>query len=164
MYGKQTECAISAISRLAEVYDGGQTRLSAAEIADTRGLQRPFVAKILSSLSQAGLVTGSRGPGGGFALSRAPEQITLYEVFKLFEREAEGDMCPFGGGRCGVGKACPLHDKLVSVQQALERLLHGTTFGCFSDAKPKRPTSVHRARANRKRRSYRAPRPTRSGR
>ena len=47
MYGKQTETAIAAMSRLAEVYDGGKTRLSAAEIAADRNLQRPFVGKIL---------------------------------------------------------------------------------------------------------------------
>ena len=44
MYGKQTERAIGAMSRLAEVWDGGKTRLSAFEIADQRGLPRPMVA------------------------------------------------------------------------------------------------------------------------
>ena len=34
MYGKQTERAIAAMSRLAEVWDGGRTRLSATDIAE----------------------------------------------------------------------------------------------------------------------------------
>ena len=58
MYGKQTECAIGCASRLAEVFDGGKTRLNAAEIAKARGLQAPSVAKILSILSNAGIVDG----------------------------------------------------------------------------------------------------------
>ena len=58
MYGRQTEYAIAVMGRLAEVYDGGETRLSAADVANSRGLQQPFVAKILSQLSQAGLVVG----------------------------------------------------------------------------------------------------------
>ena len=33
MYGRQTECAIAAVSRLAEIYDEGRTLLSANEIA-----------------------------------------------------------------------------------------------------------------------------------
>jgi hypothetical protein len=53
MYGKQTERAIGAMSRLAEVWDGGKTRLSAFDIADQRGLPRPMIAKILTTLSQA---------------------------------------------------------------------------------------------------------------
>ncbi len=163
MYGKQTECAIAAMSRLAEVYDGGETRLSAADIADSRGLQRPFVAKILSVLSQAGLVTGSRGPGGGCALARDPKRIKLYDVFKLFEREDDSTNCPFGGGRCGVGHPCPLHDKLVSVQKAMDRLLHETTFEGFriaykKDGRRTKPSPTRKTK--RKRESYRAPRTT----
>ena len=156
MYGKQTEYAIAAMSRLAEVYDGGKTRLSAAEIAKTRGLQRPIVAKILSALSQAGLVIGSRGPGGGSALARDPRRITLYDVFKLFEREADGDNCPFGGGICGVGQPCPIHDKLVAVQKAMDRLLHETTFDEFRLTRGRQTPTRAGRKTTRKRETYRA--------
>ncbi len=159
MYGKQTECAIAVMSRLAEVYDGGATRLSAADIADSRGLQRPFVAKTLSALSQAGLVTGSRGPGGGSALARDPKKIKLFDVYKLFEREDQKDTCPFGGGICGAGKPCPIHDRLVSVQQAMDRLLHKTTFADFRTGRaPRRPKtgSTAKRKTKGKRSSYRA--------
>ncbi len=54
MYGKATQNAIAAMSRLAEVYDGGKTRISAADIAASRDLQKPFVSKLLSTLSNAG--------------------------------------------------------------------------------------------------------------
>ena len=104
MYGKQTETAIAALSRLAEVWDGGRTRLSAVEIADQRGLPRAMVAKILSALSQAGLVSGSPGPGGGYALAREPKEISLREAHELFERDDVSSNCPFGCGVCGVGE------------------------------------------------------------
>lgn len=160
MYGKQAECAIAVMSRLAEVYDGGETLLSAADVADSRGLQRPFVAKILTQLSQAGLVIGSRGPGGGASLARHPKKIKLNDVFKIFERRDSDDRCPFGGGRCGVGPACPLHDKLVAVQNAFDRLLYDTTFELFRKEaqKRKRKPSTSRKKKPGKRKSYRAPR------
>ena len=135
------------MSRLAEVYDGGKTRLSAADIAETRGLSPPFVSKILSILSQAGLVTGLRGPGGGSVLSRDPASIKIFDVFKLFERIDEADviLCPFGGERCGVDDPCPLHERLVSVNDAMARLLHETTFEEFHQpsgkSKRSRPSS-----------------------
>ncbi len=134
MYGKQTEAAISAMSRLAEVYDEGRTPLSASDIADARGLQRPSVAKVLSVLSQAGLVTGSPGPGGGFVLARHPRDISIFDVFVLFERQDDSRNCPFGGGRCGVGKPCPLHNELLAVHEATNRFLHETTFENFRRA------------------------------
>jgi Rrf2 family transcriptional regulator, iron-sulfur cluster assembly transcription factor len=153
MYGRQTECAIAAMSRLAEVYDGGKTRLSAADIADARGLPRPFVAKILSVLSQAGLVIGSRGPGGGAALARDPAKIRLYDVFKLFEREEERTACPFGGGVCGAGQPCPLHHKLTVLNNALHTLLHDTTFDEFrvaNQARSSRPPPDRPSRRSKK--------------
>lgn len=157
MYGKQTQCAIAAMSRLAEVYDGGKTKLSAAEIADSRGLPRPFVSKILSALSQAGLVTGSRGPGGGTTLARPPDQIRIYDVFKLFEREEHTRECPFGGGICGVGEPCPIHDRLEEVHQAMDRLLHETTFAIFQQ--PRQGSSQRRSRKPRSRPSTAKSRP-----
>ena len=51
-------------------------------------------------------------------------------VSDLFER-ASGDACPFGGGICGVGEKCPLHDKFARVRAASEKILHDTTFGVF---------------------------------
>jgi Rrf2 family protein len=134
MYGKATQNAIAAMSRLAEVYDGGKTRLSAAEIAESRGLQKPFVSKLLSVLANAGYVIGSRGPGGGFTLAKHPRHIRLHDVFKLFDREDEDLACPFGGGVCGVGDPCPLHDKLVDVQNAMNTLLRETKFEVFRAA------------------------------
>ena len=131
MYGKATETAIAALSRLAEIYDGGATRLSATEIAKSRGLQRPFVAKVLSTLSQAGMIQGTRGPGGGFTFAKHPKEVTLYDVFSLFEREDSSVNCPFGGGICGSGDKCPLHELLVDVKKATDRVLHDTTFDLF---------------------------------
>ncbi len=159
MYGKQTENAIAALSRLAEVYDAGKTRLSASEIARERGLLPPSVAKIMTVLSQAGLVDGTPGPGGGYALAKPPSRIKLYDIFCLFEREDQSTNCPFGGGVCGVGEPCALHDKLVNIQSALNELLRNTTLEAFRKAyqdEGKRPASA--TPPAQKRKSYRAPR------
>ncbi|MFM1889509.1 MAG: hypothetical protein RLZZ565_266 [Planctomycetota bacterium] len=160
MYGKQTERAIAAMSRLAEVWDGGRTRLSATDIAEQRGLPGPMVAKLLTALSQAGLVSGSPGPGGGYALTKAPDHITLQDVFRLFEREDTSTNCPFGGGVCGVGDPCALHDRLVGLQTMTRKLLRETTFEIFREAAQERglqPTPPDAVPALPERESYRAP-------
>ena len=152
MYGKQTEYAISVMSRLAEVYDEGQTNVSADDIADYRGFPKPFVKKILSTLAHAGLVVGSRGPGGGCSLAKDPATIKLHDVFTLFERSDENDRCPFGNGRCGKDAPCPLHDKLSEVQDAMDRLLHETTFDVFQEA-PQNKTTPSKSRKGKSTRS-----------
>lgn len=163
MYGKQTECAIAAVSRLAEVYDGGKTRLNAQEIADARGLQAPFVAKILTSLSLAGIVRGSRGPGGGYTLATPPKSIKLRAVFDIFERPDESENCPFGGGICGAGNPCPLHDSLVTIQHGLDQFLDSTSLESFRVAfqeKGFRPCPSGTRHKVSKREIYRARKPS----
>ncbi len=160
MYGKATETAIAAMSRLAEVWDDGKTRQSADDIARERGLQRPFVAKVLTTLSQHGLVTGSRGPGGGFHLAREPRKIRLYDVFRLFEREDTSNACPFGHGTCGVGEPCPLHHKLVRVNEAIHEVLHNSTFEEFRVAAQNGKAQLAKKNAKaRKREAYRVGEP-----
>lgn len=162
MYGSQTETAIAAMSRLAEVYDDGRTLLAAGDIARSRGLQPPFVAKILTALSQAGLVTGARGPGGGYTLAKPPDQITIRDVYILFERENTDPRCLFGGGVCGADEPCPLHEKLVRVQAAIDDLISNTTFAVFtgSSPDPEPATPPHDDRDNSRRKSFRATRPS----
>ncbi len=161
MFGKQTQTAIAAMSRLAEVYDEGATRISAADIAENRDLQRPIVAKILTVLSQANLVGGSPGPGGGYVLARDPKEIALYDVFRLFEREDESVDCPYGGGVCGVGEPCALHDKLVHMQETVNNFMKKTTFEGFRIAfqdEHRKPTPKEEGMSVSQRKSYRATR------
>lgn len=159
MYGKQTERAIAALSRLAEVWDDGKTRLSAFDIADQRGLPRAMVAKLLSALSQAGLVRGSPGPGGGYALAKPPKEIVLQDVYELFERDDASPLCPFGGGVCGVGDPCAMHDQLVTMQSSIKSWLKETTFESFRVAaqdKGLKPSKLD-GPVPQPRKSYRAP-------
>jgi len=148
MYGKRTARAIAAVARLAEVYDEGHTRLFTSDIATARGFSQPIVAKVLSVLSQAGLVQGSPGPGGGFTLARDPGEISLFEVFRLFERVDADRECPFGAAVCGGSEPCPLHDRMADVHVAMDRLLHETTFAVFQH-RPEEPAPVHHSETGR---------------
>lgn len=127
MYGKQTETAIAAVSFLAEIWRGPRTRrVSAADIADARGLQKPFVAKLLSALSQAGIVSGSPGPGGGYALAKDPSQIRLRDVWLVFERPTNHDILPYIGKLCSGSEV--LQERIEEVQKSINTLLDETTF------------------------------------
>ena len=164
MYGKQTECAFAAMSRLAEVYDGGQSLLSAIDIAAACGLQHQVIAKVLTALSQSGLVIGMRGPGGGFTLAREPSDITLFNVYKLFE--LGDDWCPLGESKCGEDNPCEFHHKMIPVRAAMNDLLHETTFDVFcrdESSPPRSHPKSSRRKTKTKRPSYRAS-PTSSGR
>ncbi len=131
-YGKTAQNAISAMSYLAEVYDGGETKLSSGDIAIRRNLPQTLVAKILVVLSQAGFVDGTRGPGGGYWLAKVPSEIRLHDIVCQFEKSEDRLQCPFGPGWCGNGDPCPLHDKLVELDEQMSDFLLSTTLDVFN--------------------------------
>ncbi|MFO0799695.1 MAG: Rrf2 family transcriptional regulator [Gemmataceae bacterium] len=131
-YGKTAQTAIAAVSRLAEVYDPARrVKLNSADIAGHRHLSQPVVSKVLTTLSQAGIVSGSPGPGGGYWLARPPEGVTLYDVVSLFEQTDQNVSCPFGPDYCGTCPNCPLHTDMLKVREQMETFLKTSTFARF---------------------------------
>ena len=56
--------------------------ISSAALAESVKADPTFVRKSLSKLSNAGLVTTTRGKNGASTLTRSPEQITLLDIYR----------------------------------------------------------------------------------
>lgn len=124
-------CAVAAMSALAEIHAKG-TRLSSLQIAESRNLSQPLVAKVLTVLSQADFVDGARGPGGGYRLARKPAEISIHDIVELFEGHRDPSACPFGPGWCGIGDPCPLHDTLFGLSDAAAEALSKCNLAAFA--------------------------------
>ena len=144
---RSTQTAVASMVQLARSYDKGMTRISVSDIADSGTLHKPFVAKIMSVLSRAGLVKGSRGPGGGYTLAKEPEQITLFDVLSLFEKIDPVAACPFDNVKCDhKDEPCPVHGKLLNIEKQRAEILRTTTFNEFRDTTIGQPVSPSDAR------------------
>jgi Rrf2 family protein len=64
-------------------HSGGNTIISAAEIAERTGTVRRSLAPILQRLSHVGLLESIPGPHGGYRLGRPAGAIRLYDVVTL---------------------------------------------------------------------------------
>jgi Rrf2 family protein len=80
----KTEYACLAALELAVQHASGKP-VRVGAIADRHGIPSPFLVQILSRLKGAGLVTSTRGVGGGYQLSRSPRDITLANVLDAME-------------------------------------------------------------------------------
>ena len=65
------------------VRNGGQEPLSIPQIAEAEGLSTEYTAKLLRTLRQGGLLTSSRGAGGGYRLARPATEITAWDVIEV---------------------------------------------------------------------------------
>ena len=133
MFSKTLESALSAMTCLARAYDEGQTPLTATQIADSQELNRPIVAKLLTSLSRAGLVVSKPGPNGGFFLARPPVEIRLMDVADSVGYRADVKCCVFGPQWGEPGNHCPLHDRVCQLLHQVNDLLESNTLESFAD-------------------------------
>lgn len=84
---KRSEYGIKAAVRLAIAYGNGY--LQSREIADQEGLPAKFLESILLALRSSGLLESKVGAGGGYRLTRSPEDIPVAEVIGVLEAETE---------------------------------------------------------------------------
>lgn len=72
------------------------------EIAARQDISEKYLESIIKSLVKSNMLVGLRGKGGGYRLTRSPEQYTVGEVLRLTEGslapvaclEAGADSCP----------------------------------------------------------------------
>jgi Rrf2 family protein len=103
-----TKYAIRAVCHLAACCDGHPVQ--AREIADTLGIPYHFLSKILQELARKGILSSTKGPGGGFRLVRPPEETTLYDLISVVEGPISDTECMLGLDVCSDEARCPMHD------------------------------------------------------
>ena len=88
--------ALRVMIDLAEHREDGYIPMK--EVADRQEISLKYLGRILPVLSKNNLVEGIHGKGGGYRLSRAPEEYTVGEILRL----EEGDLAPVACLACGA--------------------------------------------------------------
>ncbi len=122
---RQAEYAVRAMLYLSE--RGWDGRVPTAVIAGAEDIPQPFLTKVISRLVAAGLVITSRGMGGGVALARSPEEITLLQVIEAMEGPLLLSYCLLRSGTCELEPVCAIHDAWADIQANLVRGLDAVT-------------------------------------
>lgn len=78
--------ACRVLAQLARVYESGRLA-HIEELAEIEAVPANYLVQILNELRNAGLIISKRGKQGGYALSRSPNQIGLYEIVAAVDAE-----------------------------------------------------------------------------
>ena len=68
-------------------------RLSATELSANTGVPLPTAQKLMGQLAACGLLSSARGASGGFALAKAPQDISLADIVEAVEGPIALTMC-----------------------------------------------------------------------
>lgn len=101
----------------------------AKEIASKTGVPLQYLSRILHDAVRAGLLTSSRGVGGGFRLARPKAKIKLIEILSKYDDVLDKAKCPFGQARCNDSNPCGFHDHWKPISMAYREMLESTTLG-----------------------------------
>ena len=99
MISSRGRYALRVMIDLAEHDDGAYIPMK--EVAQRQDISLKYLEKILPQLVAAKLVEGQHGKGGGYRLTRAPENYPIGEILRL----TEGDLAPVVCLECGA-EAC----------------------------------------------------------
>jgi Rrf2 family protein len=98
---RRTDYATRAVLALT-LAQGGPMKLE--ELARRTATPRSVLEQLMPTLRIAGIVRSERGPSGGYRLNKAPEEITLERVVRLFQ----GQLAPIGCATRRNPEPCPM--------------------------------------------------------
>ena len=89
-----------------------KTPINLSEISLRQGISLSFLEQLFLRLKKNNLVLSSRGPHGGYVLSRAPEEIKLSSIIKAVDEKIKTVKCKKESKRGCNGKSikCITHD------------------------------------------------------
>ena len=95
---------------------GGDDYIPLKEIAEAEEISQKYLETIMSALSKAGFLDAVHGKGGGYRLSRKPEEYTIGSILKLTEGSLAAVSCTSqGAAACSRTECCqakPMWDRL----------------------------------------------------
>lgn len=91
--------ALRVLLDLAEHYSGGYIPMK--DVAGRQDLSLKYIEKIMPLLTKGALVEGVHGKGGGYRLTKRPEDYRVGDILRL----AEGDLAPVACLGCNA-KPC----------------------------------------------------------
>ena len=108
----------------------GQGSVSLHAVAKREGLPEAYLEQLVATLRRSGLVTGKRGAGGGYMLSRDPAAITAGDVVRALEGPIEPQVCTAEGDpilNCVREQNCGTRAVWVKLQATIATALDGMT-------------------------------------
>jgi Rrf2 family protein len=134
---RHTDYAARLVLHLAAL--GQDVQVTVSDIAKERVLPVAFIRRLVGRLVQAGIVTATRGAGGGIKLARPAAEISLLDVVQAMEGGVALNRCVHGGGGCPLSSQCPIQCVWNTVNAQLKASLAAARF----DELARSPTHAH---------------------
>lgn len=96
--------------------------IALADISERQCISLSYLEQLFAKLRKSGLVISTRGPGGGYSLSKGAEDIAVAEVIAAVDETVDATRC--GGQRnCQGDSRCLTHDLWEELSRQIRSFL-----------------------------------------
>jgi Rrf2 family protein len=136
---RKIDYAIRAMIHLASIPEG--TVVPFREIGKQMSVPEDFLAKILKTLVDQGIVRSTRGPHGGYRLARPAESISVLEIIEAAEGPIAVNVCLDDDDACSRQPICSMSAVWREGQERMLDVFRRTSLASLAD----RPEHVEHA-------------------
>jgi len=104
-----------------------ESPVSLKDIAERQQFSLQYLEHLITPLIAAGIVRSIRGPKGGVALAKPPNQITLSQIMKLLEGSTTLVECVDNPKLCSRSDSCATRDIWDEMNKAMNGVMESTT-------------------------------------
>lgn len=97
-----------------------------AGISERQKISLSYLEQLFGKLRRRELVESVRGPGGGYCLAKAPEEITVAAIICAVDEPLDATQCG-GKENCLDEKRCMTHDLWTSLNETIYAYLASVT-------------------------------------
>ncbi|PTY03619.1 hypothetical protein DB346_07045 [Verrucomicrobia bacterium LW23] len=116
------EYGLLALIHMAKQPEGRLVMIDA--ISKAEDIPKGFLAKILQSLSRAGLIRTRQGARGGVSLARLPQSISVLEIIEAIEGKIAFQRCLEETPGCDKAESCTLCAVFGEAQKRMTDVFH----------------------------------------
>src|SRR5215831_19970733 len=127
---RAADYAVRVMIHLAGLPPGA--RVSRGDLSVAADCPEQFLAKVLQSLTRAGLVISHRGNTGGFELDEAKRVASVLEVIEAVEGPIRLNLCLNSDHACTRQSWCPVHGVWCDAQSAMTSVLRSATIDALA--------------------------------
>lgn len=115
--------------------------VSLAEISTRQEISLSYLEQLFSKLRRKDLVSSTRGPGGGYRVSRSLNDVAISEIIEAVNESVDATQCR-GKENCHSQGRCLTHDLWDALSAQIEEFLSGVSLQDLIDRQSVQAVSV----------------------
>ena len=125
----------------------GTGPVALAAISQRQNISLSYLEQLFGKLRRRSLVVSTRGPGGGYTLGRAADDITVADIVTSVDEPLDATHC--GGHESCIhgGERCMTHDLWVALNEKMLEFLQSVTLQKLVDDQHARGFDIKNERA-----------------